>query len=240
MLRDVLRFATLAAAAVLALGAVGISSARAQETFAYVVTYIETMPSAEKQAAQVIDRYGASGREAAGNLRFQALQRVDRPNQFAFVSAWKDQKAAEAFAAAAATQQFRDKLTPFLSAPIDERPYSGLEVGSTDVVGSIPSVRKTRGAVYVVTHVDIIPPKKDDGIAALKEISGPSRREAGNRRYEVLQQNSRPNHFTLVEIWHNQKALEAHEVAAHTLKLRQTLLPMGGALFDQRLYHAMD
>jgi quinol monooxygenase YgiN len=240
MFRDVLRFATLAAAAVLALGVVGISSARAQESFAYVVAYVETMPSAEKQAARLIDRYAASGREAAGNLRFQSLQRIDRPNQFAFVSAWKNEKDAEAFAAAAATQQFHDKLTPLLSAPIDERPYAGLEVGSTDVVGSIPSVRKTRGAVYVVTHVDIIPPKKDDGIAALKDVSGPSRTESGNQRYEVLQQKSRPNHFTLVEIWHNQKALEAHEVAAHTLKLRQVLLPMGGALYDQRLYHAMD
>jgi quinol monooxygenase YgiN len=230
--------AKVAAAAVVAFAAMG-SVARAQETFAYVVSYVETMPAAEKHAAPLIEHYAASGREAAGNLRFQALQRIDRPNQFAFVTAWKTQKDAEAFAASATTQQFHDKLQPMLSAPLDERPYTGLEVGASEVVGSIPS-RNAKGAVYVVTHVDIIPTKKDDGIAALKDIGAPSRTETGNLRYEVLQQNSRANHFTLLEIWRNQQALEAHEVAAHTLKARQLLSPIGGALYDQRLYHALD
>jgi quinol monooxygenase YgiN len=228
------------AALTLAFGVVWTSAARAQESFAYVVTYIETMPSAEKQAVQLIDRYSAAGRQATGNLRFEALQRIDRPNHFAFVSAWKDQKAAEAYAASDGTKQFREKLQPLLSAPVDERPHSGLEVPPTDVVGSIAPARKAKGAVYAVTHVDLIPPKKDDGIAALKQVTAPSRTEPGSVRYEVLQQNSRPNHLTLVEIWRNHKALETHEVAEHTRKLRDTLLPMGGALYDQRLYTAMD
>ena len=98
-----------------------------------------------------------------------------------------------------------------------------------------------RGAgVYAVTHVDIIPPKKDDGIAALQQLAGPSRQDAGNLRYEVWQQNSRPNHFTLVEIWKDHGALEGHEVAAHTRKFRDLLLPMSGSLYDQRLYQAFD
>jgi len=217
-----------------------MSLARAQEPFAYVVTYIEAMPAAEKQAVQLIDRYAASGREATGNLRFQVLQRIDRPNQFAFVTAWKNQKDAEAYAASETSKQFHDKLAPLLSAPYDERPHAGLEVGATEAVGSIPSGRTTKGAVYVVTHVDIVPTKKDEGIAALKDIGAPSRTEAGNLRYEVLQQNSRANHFTLVEVWRGHKALESHEVAAHTLKMRQTLAPIEGALYDQRLYHAVD
>jgi len=232
------RIASTVAVAALFFGAALVSAARAQETFAYVVTYIETLPSAEKQAVQLIDRYSAAGRQAAGNLRFQALQRVDRPNHFAFVTAWKDQKAAEAYAASDTTKQFRDKLQPLLSAPYDERPHGGLEVASTEVVGSIG--QKSRGMVYAVTHVDIIPPKKDDGIAALKQVTAPSRAESGSVRYEVLQQNSRPNHFTLVETWRNHKALEAHEVAEHTRKLRDILLPIGGSLYDQRLYTAMD
>jgi quinol monooxygenase YgiN len=224
--------------AVIALGAIGMSAARAQEAFAYVVTYIEAMPSEEKPAAALIEAYAASGRAAGGNLRFQALQRIDRPNQFAFVSAWKDQQAAEAFAGSDATKQFRDKLQPLLSAPVDERPHGGLDVPSSEAVGSVP--RQDKGAVYIVTHVDLIPPKKDDGIAALKEVIAPSRAEPGNLRYELLQQASRANHLTLVEIWRDRKALEAHEMAAHTRKLREQLLPMGGALYDQRLYSAMD
>ena len=238
MLKHILHTATVAAAMALALGVIATPSARAQETFAYVVTYIETMPAEEKQAAQLVKSYATAGHDAAGNLRFDALQRIDRPNQFALVTAWKDQKAAEAFAAADATKQFRDKLQPLLSAPVDERPHAGLEVISNEVVGAIQ--RDHKGAVYVVTHVDLIPPKKDDGIAALKEVIAPSRADSGNLRYELLQQASRPNHLTLVEIWRDRQALEAHEVSAHIRKLRDTLLPMGGALYDQRLYSAMD
>ena len=55
-----------------------------------------------------------------------------------------------------------------------------------------------------------------------------------------MQQSSRPNHLALVEVWRNLKALEAHEVATHAAKFRDVSTPMSGALFDQRLYHALD
>lgn len=240
MLWQYSRFANMATVSVLAFGVIGMSDARAQEATAYIVTYIETAPGMGGQAAQLVDQYAVAGRGAPGNRRFEALQRIDRPNQFAIVAAWKDQQAAQTYAASEASKQFHDKLQPLLSAPVDERPYSGVEVASNEAVGPITSAPEHKGAVYVVTHVDLIPPKKDDGLAALKEVSAPSRGEAGNLRYEVLQQNSRPNHFTVMEIWRNQKALEEHEVAAHIRKLRDLLLPMQGSLYDQRLYSAMD
>jgi quinol monooxygenase YgiN len=52
----------------------------------------------------------------------------------------------------------------------------------------------------------------------------------------VFQQKSRPNHFTVVEAWGNRKALADHVTAAHTRAFRQQLLPMAGALYDERLY----
>jgi hypothetical protein len=36
------------------------------------------------------------------------------------------------------------------------------------------------------------------------------------------------------------KALEAHESAPHTKKFREETLPMSGALYDQRLYQAIE
>jgi quinol monooxygenase YgiN len=95
-------------------------------------------------------------------------------------------------------------------------------------------------AVYVVTHVDVIPPKKDEAIALLQVLADVSRKEGSNLRYDVLQQNSRPNHFTLAEVWKDQSALESHELAAHVTKFRELLLSMSGSLFDQRLYKAID
>ncbi|HEY7676427.1 MAG TPA: putative quinol monooxygenase, partial [Candidatus Methylomirabilis sp.] len=145
------------------------------------------------------------------------------------------QAAREANGAAAPTKQFHEKLQPLLSSAYDERPHTGL------AVGAMAAGAGARGAaVYAVTHVDIIPPKKDDGIAALRQLAGPSRQDAGNLRFEVLQQNSRPNHFTLVEIWKDQEALEGHEVSAHTKTFREVLLPMSGSLYDQRLYRALE
>ena len=210
--------------------------ARAQETpVAYVVTYIEAMPAKEQQAVQLIERYAASARWSPGSLRFEALQRVDRPNQFALLAVWKEQKAADLFAASDATKQFRDELQVLLIAPQDDRPSTGLDVGPTDPVHD-----QSKNVTYSLTHVDLIPPKKDDGIAALKRVTAPSRAEYGNLRYDLLQQNSRPNHFTVVEIWRDLPTLEAHEVAAHTRELRDVLLPMGGALYDQRIYRSLD
>ena len=215
-----------------------IQDARAQggnEAGAYGVSYIEVSPAAESRAAALLRELGAASRKSEGSLRFDVLQRRERTNHFAIVEAWKDKPAFEANLAAAHRKQFRDKLQPLLISGYDERPHTGL------AVGAVTAGAGARGdAVYVVTHVDVIPPKKDETIAALQQLADPSRKDAGNLRYDALQQISRPNHSTLVEIWKDQKALEAHEVAAHTTKFRELLLPMSGSLFDQRLYRALD
>lgn len=51
---------------------------------------------------------------------------------------------------------------------------------------------------------------------------------------------NRPNHLTLVEVWRGNSDLEKHELAAHTRKFRDLLLPMSGSLYDQRLYQAIN
>jgi len=220
---------------VMALGISGGARAQGPNDAAYCVTYIEVTPAAKEQAASLLKEAGTASRKSAGNLRFDVLQRLDRPNQFAIVEAWSDQKAREANGTAMHTKQFRDQLQPLLISAYDERPHAGLAVGATAAGAG------ARGsAVYVVTHVDFIPPKKDDGIAALQQLADPSRKDTGNLRYEVLQQGSRPNHLTLVEIWRDQDAFEKHEVAAHTKTFRMLALPMSGSLYDQRLYKALD
>jgi len=207
-------------------------SASAQNAV-YTVTYIEVLPSAKADAAVLVKEYAEASRRQEGTVRLEALQRTDRTNHFAIVVVWRDQRAAENHAAENATKQFRAKLQPLLSGPYDERPHGPLSVGP--VSGS----EKLDGGVYAVTHVDIIPPKKDDGVAAVKNLSEQSRKEAGALRYESLQQSSRPNHFTLVEVWKSQDDLERHEAAAHTRGFRELLLPMSGSLYDQRLYRPM-
>jgi len=94
--------------------------------------------------------------------------------------------------------------------------------------------------VYVVTHVDVIPPRKDDGLAALVRLAEDSRPAAGNLRFEVVQQTNRPNHFTVVEIWRDPRAVEAHATAEATRRFRDALGPMSGALYDERLFRLVE
>jgi len=94
--------------------------------------------------------------------------------------------------------------------------------------------------VFVVSHVDVPPPRKDEVIAALNPLADASRKADGNQRYEVQQQTSRPNHFTVVEAWKDQKAYDARSSAAPQRQFRDKLGPMLGALYDERLYRAVD
>ena len=207
--------------------------AHAQEPAAFVVSYIEVAPTAKEQTVALLKQLAEASRKDAGSARFEVLQRIDRPHHFAVLEAWSDQKAQEAHAAAPHTKAFRDKLQAVQTTPYDERPHTALAVGPVKSAGGA-------GAIYAVTHVDFIPPKKDEGIAALKALVDPSRKEAGNLRYDALQQASRPNHETLVEIWQDQNALDGHAVAAHMKDFRNQLLPMSGSLYDERLYRAIN
>jgi quinol monooxygenase YgiN len=50
------------------------------------------------------------------------------------------------------------------------------------------------------------------------------------------QEGNRPNHFTVVEVWKDAKAVEAHSMAAATRQFRDKLATMTGALYDERKY----
>jgi quinol monooxygenase YgiN len=225
-------FGVLMLGAAVSTGAAGV--AEAQEAGAYTISYIEVSHATVAKAAALLRDMARDARRMEGNLRFEVLQRRDRNNQFAIVEAWKDKAAHDAHLAAGHTREFREKLAPMLITGYDERPHTGIATGPVSA-----GAGASGAAVYVVTHVDVVPPKKDEAIEALKQLAEPSRREAGNRRFEALQQSSRPNHSTLVEIWKDQRALEAHEMASHAKAFREQVSPMSGSLYDQRLYKVL-
>lgn len=199
----------------------------------YTVTYVEVMPTSKAEAATLLRRYREAAQKEGGNLRCEVVQRIDQPHQFAILEIWKDQAAFEAHGKSATTTEAREKIAAIRNAPTDERVHTALSVGPIDA----PSAR---GGVYVATHVDVIPPRKDDGVAALKRLGEDSRRGEGNLRFEVVQQVNRQNHFTLVEIWKDVKAVETHSMAAPTREFRDKLATMTGALYDERMYRALD
>src|SRR5579862_3181612 len=93
--------------------------------------------------------------------------------------------------------------------------------------------------VYIVTHIDVTPNFSDGANKAIQKYAADSRKEKGAVSVEGLVQDGRTNHFTIVEVWQNRDAFEAHSGLAHVREFRETLQPMLGAPFDERLHAAM-
>lgn len=199
----------------------------------YIATYVETMPNAAKEGAALLTQYRDASAKDNGRQDFIVVQERGRPNRFVVLQIWKDQAAFDAHGKAAHTTQFRDKLKAIQNSPYDERVHSGFNVQPSEPV-------RARRAVYVVSHVDVPPPRKGECEALLNELSNASRKDAGSVWFGVGQQTSRPNHFTVVEVWKDKKSYDGHVMAASTRQFREKLQPMTGALYDERLYKTVE
>jgi quinol monooxygenase YgiN len=62
----------------------------------YAVTYLDVSTDWVLQGAGLIKQYRDTGRREAGNLEFTVLQETTRPNRFAIVEGWRDQKSMDA------------------------------------------------------------------------------------------------------------------------------------------------
>lgn len=89
-----------------------------------------------------------------------------------------------------------------------------------------------------MTHVDIAgtPEIIAEATKLLREFSADSRKDPGAVRFELLLQDGRLNHFTIVSVWKTREAFEAHTRADHTKRFREKIQPMLGSPFDERLH----
>jgi len=199
----------------------------------YIVTYLEVSPTAKADAVRLVRQFRDAMRGAAGNLRAEALQRLAQPHQLVLIEAWQDQAAVDTHAKASATVQFNEQIRPIQNAPADVRTHFPLSVGPVDAAAG-------RAALAIVTHIDVIPPQRENGTAIVKQLAEDSRKDDGNLRFEAATQTNRQNHFTLIEFWRDSQSAEAHSMAAHTRAFREKLGPASGALYDERLYGVLD
>lgn len=196
------------------------------DTVFYAVSYVETMAPAAKTARASLEQYRDASRKQDGLVRVEIFEQIGRPGHFAVVETWRDPKAFDA-RDVAAQKQLLGALQPIRVSDYDQRPYKTL----TAAPGSASTGRQ---AVYVVAHVDVsqsplVPPM-------LRRLAEASRQEAGNLRFDVLQHTMRANHFTVIEGWQNQQALDSHVAAAHTRQYRDEVQPMTGSPLDERVY----
>ena len=93
------------------------------------------------------------------------------------------------------------------------------------------------GALYVVTYVDVFPNFTEDTMKALRQFASDSRKDQGLMRFEFLQDVVRTNHFSIVEVWQNRQAYDAHLTQEHSKRFREKIQPGLGSPFDERLYN---
>jgi quinol monooxygenase YgiN len=205
-----------------------VPDAPADPTF-YAVAYVEAAVSSRAAAATSLKQYRDASRKADGCTGIDLFEQIGRPGHFAVIETWRDQKAFDA-RDAAIQQQLVATLKPLRVSGYDQRPYKALAVGRTGTAGT--------GAITVVAHVDVTPnPAVPPMLTRLAEAS---RQEAGNLRFDVVQHVVRANHFTVVETWRDQHALDAHVVAAHTRQYRDDLQPLTGSPLDERVYGSVE
>ena len=195
---------------------------------AFCVTYFEVAPAASRKTGGLLRQFAGTTRKEDGNVEFLALHESGRPGRFAIVEAWRDKAALDAHGAA--VKALADKLETAFAAPFDARRFWTMSVAGPAAGADM------RGAVFVLTHVDVFPAGKDQAAALIKQQADDSRKDSGATRFDAVIQDARPNHFHLIEGWANRGAREAHALADHTRQFRTKLVPLEGALYDERLY----
>jgi quinol monooxygenase YgiN len=106
------------------------------------------------------------------------------------------------------------------------------------VAGVASAQGKQSGAqLYVVTYIDVFPQFAAATTDALKQFAADSLKDAGAVRFEVYRDVERTNHFSVVEVWKDRAAYEAHLQQPHTRQFREKIQPGLGSPFDERLYN---
>lgn len=163
-----------------------------------------------------------------GNTNVILVQEIFRPNRFVVIQSWNADNNFQAHEAAAHTSECRAALAAIHNSPSDQRVHHSFALG--------PQPESDAG-FYVVTHVDVPPPRREETEVLLTVQAAQSRTDPENVQYDVFQQNApRTNHFTVFAAWKDETAFVSHQASQHTRRFREGLGPMLGAPYDERLY----
>jgi len=221
-----------ALAALVALSA-STSIAQTADTARYAVAYVEINAASLPQATKSFHAYRMAAAAETGFVAFDLFEQLGRAGHFVLVETWRDQAAFDAHQIAASLAALKDALQPIRVSGYDQRPYKTLTVAPARGAAG-------KNAVAVVSHVDIGGGPQMDVPAMLRKLAEASRAEPGNVRFDITQHMMRANHFTVVEVWADQQALDRHAAAAHTKQYRDDVQPGTGSPLDERAYRRVE
>jgi len=223
----------IALAALAALAPAETLFAQGADTARYAVAYVEVTPAGVPQTTKAFQAYRQHVNGETGFIAVDLFEQLGRPGHFVVYETWRDQAAFDAHQAASSLTALKDALQPIRVSGYDQRPYKTLTVANARGAAG-------RNAVVVVSHVDIGGGGKVDVPALLTKLAEASRAESGNLLVDVTQHTMRANHFTVVEVWADQQALDRHAAAAHTKQYRDEVQPVSGSPLDERVYRRVE
>jgi quinol monooxygenase YgiN len=195
----------------------------------YAVVYVELAPGAEAHGEQILDQL-ATVAFAAGALRFDVDQEVQRSNFFVLIETWSSQAAFDAFRSSSLTQSLLARLAQLQIAPLDERD------GTLIQAGKAASARAHGGEIEVVTHIDIIPTFLAQAQPLIQQFVTDSANDPGVKEFLLVSWDGITNHFQLIERYGTKRDFDLHVSAQHSVDFRNALQPFIGAPYDERLY----
>jgi quinol monooxygenase YgiN len=219
-----------------ALAAVGSPTnalAQTADTARYAVAYVDVTPAGVAQATKAFQTYRQAAAGESGFVAFDLFEQLGRAGHLVLVETWRDQAAFDAHQTAVSGSALKDALQPIRVSGYDQRPYKTLTVAPARGAAG-------KNAVVVVSHVDIGGGGQVDVPAMLRKLAEASRAEPQCLRFDVTQHTARANHFTVVEVWADQQALDRHAAAAHTKQYRDEVQPVAGSPLDERVYRRVE
>lgn len=195
----------------------------------FAVAYVETLAAQANAGSAALARYRAAVERQPGCVAVELFAQTGRPGHFAVLETWRDQAAFDG-RDAAAKRDLMQALGSIRISDYDERPYKSLTLAAAKAA---PDAR----AAFVIAHVDVAP--NTAAPMLLQQLAETSRQEPGNQRFDVLQHAMRGNHFTVIEQWRSQDALDAHVGTPHARAYRDSLQPLTGSPLDERVYTAI-
>ena len=219
---------------VFAIAAGSPARAQAGADAIYGVITLDVAPGADAQGAAILKQYREAARKEPGNMGVDVLQETGRPYRFVIYETWKDQAAYEAGDKSAPAAALRDKLKPIAGAPYDRRNFHPITVAAAKPATG-------GGAIYMQLHLDVFPPGLAKTLVAVKEVAEAARKGEGNLRFDVVQSVNPPtSHTTLYGGWQNRQAFEEFEGSGYARRFRDTVGPLLGSPYDDRLYVLID
>jgi quinol monooxygenase YgiN len=218
-------------------GGGGVETAR-------IVTFVEVGQDAIERGRRMLADYARALRRGPEGAEALVLQEIDRPDRFALV-----ESAAHAGFPGTVEDRARTALRgldPLLVAPLDRRVHRDFISGCVRTSGgaslSLPRLHEGDGEriLYVLAHVDIAGRPQPGAEAALRELTHAGCAAPGNLAFHVWQQSNRGNHFNLVAAWMDRSHWASFTSGMAARQFRDSVGPMLGSLYDERLYRVVE